>query len=116
MPARKTKKFSEERQRLQELLLSYAGRDMKRFIAIDHQTYLDGTLPQATKELLGLTASLALRCDDCIAYHILQCHSQGITTEQLVEALTVGLVVGGSITIPHIRRALAVWDELEEGK
>jgi len=112
MPDKNAKKFKKERERLQELMLSYAGRDMKRFIAIDHQTYLEGALPQRTKELLGLVASLVLRCDDCINYHVQQCKSQGVSTEELVETLTVGLVVGGSITIPHIRRALDTWDEL----
>lgn len=116
MPELKSKLFHQERERLQALMLSYAGRDMKRFIAIDHQTYLEGALPQPTKELLGLVASLVLRCDDCIGYHILQCHDQKVTTAELVECLTVGLVVGGSITIPHIRRALDLWDEMEMRK
>ena len=112
MAGKQAQQFAKERARLQELMLGYASRDMKRFLAIDHQAYLDGELPQKTKELLGLTASLVLRCDDCVSYHILQCKSQGVTTGELVEALTVGLVVGGSITIPHIRRALDLWDGL----
>ena len=114
MAGNKADKFRIERARLQELMLGYANRDMKRFIAIDHQAYLDGELPQQTKELLGLTASLVLRCDDCVNYHVLQCHAQGVTTGELVEALTIGLVVGGSITIPHIRRALDTWDGLKD--
>ena len=108
----KPESFAAERERLQILMQSYAGRDMKRFLTLDHQVYQDGALPARTKELLGLTASLVLRCDDCIHFHLSQCHQQGITTEELVEALSVGLVVGGSITIPQIRRALEQWDSL----
>jgi AhpD family alkylhydroperoxidase len=76
---------------------------------------LDGALPAKTKELLGLAASLVLRCDDCVTYHLLQCHACGVVTDELVEALHIGLIVGGSITIPHLRRAFAAWDELTQG-
>ena len=104
--------FSNERERLQAIMQSYAGRDMKRFLTIDHQVYQDGALPKASKELLGLTASLVLRCDDCINYHLIECHKAGVQTDELIEALSIGLVVGGSITIPHIRRAIDAWDQL----
>jgi len=105
--------FNLKRARLQDLLQRYAGREMQRFLTIDHQAYLDGALPAQIKELLGLVASAVLRCDDCIYYHLLQCRAAGVTTAELVEALTIALIVGGSITIPHLRRAIAVWDELE---
>ena len=85
---------------------------IKRFFSIDSTTYEEGTLSKSTKELLGLVASLVLRCDDCILYHIIQCFELGITSNEFIEALNIGLVVGGSITIPHLRRAIQSWDEL----
>jgi AhpD family alkylhydroperoxidase len=88
---------------------------MKRFWTLDSQAYQDGALSAKVKELLGLTASLVLRCDDCVLYHTIQCHEAGVTTEEFEEALNVGLVVGGSITIPHLRRAFAAWEELQAG-
>jgi AhpD family alkylhydroperoxidase len=92
--------------------MQYADLSIKRFYGLDSQAYREGALPRRTKELLGLVASLVLRCDDCIKYHIMQCHNEGVTSDELVEALAIGLVVGGSITIPHLRRALQAWDEL----
>ena len=83
----------------------------KRFFSLDSQTYQDGALPARTKELLGLVASLVLRCDDCIAYHVDQCVNAGITDEELWETFDVGLIVGGSIVIPHLRRAVEFLDE-----
>jgi AhpD family alkylhydroperoxidase len=107
-------RFSRERVKLNELLHKYAGKQMKRFLTVDHQVYEDGALSVKTKELLGLTASLVLRCDDCVLYHLIRCHEEGATSLELEEALAIGLVVGGSITIPHIRRALAAWDEMQD--
>lgn len=93
--------------------MKYAGLGIKRFYSLDSQTYREGALPAKTKELLGLVASLVLRCDDCIKYHVIQCEKEGVTSAELEEALTIGLIVGGSITIPHLRRALQAWDELQ---
>ncbi len=104
--------FRRNRERLNELVLNYGGKDIKRFFSLDNQVYREGALTTNTKELLGLVASLVLRCDDCIRYHIQQCHLVGVKTEELREALAIGLVVGGSITIPHLRRAIETWDEL----
>jgi AhpD family alkylhydroperoxidase len=81
------------------------------FFALDHQTYQDGALSAKTKELLGLTASAVLRCDDCIAYHIDQCVGAGCSDEEIWEALDVALVVGGSIVIPHLRRGVEFLDQ-----
>lgn len=106
------KKFWEERAELNETALRNAGRITKRFFSLDHQAYQEGALPVKTKELLGLVASLVLRCDDCIAYHLVRCREEGITTGELEEALSIGLVVGGSITIPHLRRAFRAWEEM----
>ena len=83
----------------------------KRFFRLDGQTYEPGALPVQTKELLGLVASMVLRCDDCIAYHIDQCVKAGISDEQLWEAFDVALIVGGSIVIPHLRRGVEFLDE-----
>lgn len=83
----------------------------KRFFSLDHQTYQEGELPLKTKELLGLVASMVLRCDDCIAYHIDQCVKVGVHDEELWEAFDVALIVGGSIVIPHLRRGVEFLDE-----
>lgn len=104
------------RETLNGSVMEIAGLEIKRFFSLDSQTYREGALPASTKELLGLVASLVLRCDDCILYHTIECHKAGFTTEQFAEACTVGLVVGGSIVIPHLRRAASRWLELEEGK
>ncbi|HUS70935.1 MAG TPA: carboxymuconolactone decarboxylase family protein [Anaerolineae bacterium] len=104
--------FQEERERLNEIVMQYAGLNMKRFYNLDSQVYRDGALPARTKELLGLVASLVLRCDDCIKYHLMRCREEDVTSEELEEALAVGLVVGGSITIPHLRRAFEAWSQL----
>jgi AhpD family alkylhydroperoxidase len=87
---------------------------IKRFFNLDTQAYADGALPVKTKELLGLVASLVLRCDDCVLYHLLKCHEEGVTDQEFDETMSVGLIVGGSITVPHIRRAFKAWEDLKE--
>ncbi len=108
--------FKEERDRQNETVLKYAGLNMKRFYSLDGQVYAEGAISARTKEMIGLVASLVLRCDDCIMYHLIQCRDANVTTEEIEEALTIGLAVGGSITIPHIRRAFTAWEELTEPK
>jgi AhpD family alkylhydroperoxidase len=88
----------------------------KRFFRLDGQSYEPGALPAPTKELLGLVASMVLRCDDCIAYHIDQCVKAGISDEQLWEAFDIALIVGGSIVIPHLRRGVEFLDECRAQK
>ncbi len=88
---------------------------VRRFFALDTQTYQAGALDVKTKELLGLVASMVLRCDDCISYHVAQCKEAGVTREEFFETFSVGLVVGGSIVIPHLRRAVDFLDQLEGG-
>lgn len=105
--------FQSQREKLQALMLEKSDKTMKRFLNLDTQAYADGALPAKEKELLGLVASLVLRCEDCINYHLVQCHKLGLKEDELVEAMSVGLIVGGSITIPHIRRAMKAWDVLE---
>ena len=113
MSGKTIEKFSQEREKLNQVVMKYSGSNIKKFYSLDSQVYSEGALPKKTKELLGLVASLVLRCDDCINYHIIRCHQEDVTSEELDEALAIGLVVGGSITIPHLRRTLQAWDELK---
>jgi AhpD family alkylhydroperoxidase len=107
--------FNEYRQRMNEVILGQDNKVIKRFFSLDNQTYEDGALTEVTKELLGLVASMVLRCDDCIKYHLGRCFELGVTKDQVYEACSVALVVGGSIFIPHMRRAAEYWEELEKG-
>ena len=109
----KVEAFNEYRQRMNERIAQQDNKVLKRFFSLDHQTYQEGALSALTKELLGLVASLVLRCDDCISYHLGTCHELGVTTEQIMEVFAVANVVGGSICIPHTRRALEYWEVLQ---
>jgi AhpD family alkylhydroperoxidase len=109
----RAKEFREERERLNKIVLDNSGLTIKRFFNLDTQAYADGALSARTKELLGLVSSLVLRCDDCILYHLLRCFEEGVSDQEFEETMSIGLVVGGSITIPHIRRAFKAWDELK---
>jgi len=109
------KTFREYRERMNERILSDATLTTQRFFNLDTRCYEDGALPSRTKEMLGLSASLVLRCDDCIAYHLIRCVELGVTEDELLEIFDVGLVVGGSIIIPHLRRARELLDELLDG-
>jgi AhpD family alkylhydroperoxidase len=102
-------RFLNEREALNRAVLEKADRVVKRFFSLDSLAYGDGALRAGTKELLGLTASLVLRCDDCVAHHLGRCRELGISTEELMEAMGIGMLVGGSITIPHVRRAVRYW-------
>jgi len=115
MPEGKLEKFKKEREAQNEMLLKYAQLNMKRFLNIDWHAYEDGALPKKTKELLGLATSMVLRCDDCVNYHLIECREAGVSDAELEEALAIAMVVGGSITIPHLRRAFAAWDEAKQG-
>jgi AhpD family alkylhydroperoxidase len=107
----KVEQFTQERAAYNEILAKYANSSQKRFYGLDASTYEEGALDKKTKELLGFVASLVLRCDDCILYHVIECQKVGVSSKELSEAVSIGLLVGGSITIPHIRRAMKVWDE-----
>ena len=107
--------FTRFRQRMNERILAEPNQVVRRFFALDTQTYQAGALDVKTKELLGLVASMVLRCDDCISYHVAQCREAGVTREEFFETFSVGLVVGGSIVIPHLRRAVDFLDQLEAG-
>ncbi len=103
-----------KRQEANDRVLSKETLTTKRFFALDGQAYEEGTLPAKTKELMGLVASTVLRCNDCITYHVLQSIKCGAAQSEIVESLDVALVVGGSITIPHVRHAQSILQEIEE--
>ena len=111
--AKSVEMFKKERERLNEIVLSRDNVNIKRFFGIDDAVYRDGALDSKTKELLGLVASLVLRCDDCISYHTIQAKSMNVTDQEFDEVMSIGLVVGGSITIPHVRRASSLWEEMK---
>ena len=106
--------FKKEREQLNETILARDDVNIKRFFALDNAVYRDGALSAKTKELLGLVSSLVLRCDDCITYHITKAKEHKISDQEFDEVMSIGLIVGGSITIPHIRRAYRAWKELSE--
>ena len=114
MSGDRIKEFTEFRQRMNQRILAEPNQVVRRFFALDTQTYQAGALDVKTKELLGLVASLVLRCDDCISYHVAQCKDAGVSRDEMFEAFSVGLVVGGSIVIPHLRRAVDFLDKLEQ--
>lgn len=105
--------FQKFRAEMNEEIQNSNHLGMKRFFALDHQAYEPGALDTKTKELLGLVASTVLRCDDCITYHLVRCAEEGWSRQQVIDALNVALIVGGSITIPHVRRAFARMREIE---
>ena len=109
------RRFLETRSRLNENVDKADNFLVKRFYNIDHNTYLEGAIPAKYKEMMGLVVSAGLRCDDCINYHIIQSYRLGASRAEQEEALNVALVVGGSIVIPHLRRAYAVLEELYGG-
>ena len=114
--AKSVEEFKKEREKLNEIVLSGDNIDIKRFFGIDAAVYRDGALDARTKELLGLVASLVLRCDDCITYHTIRAREMNYTDREFDEVIAIGLVAGGSITIPHVRRASRLWSELQEDK
>ena len=105
--------FRQFRERMNAEILGEGNLVINRFFALDTRTYEAGALDVKTKELLGLVASLVLRCDDCVTYHLTRCAEERVTRAELFESLSVGLIVGGSIVIPHLRRAVDRWSELE---
>jgi ribonuclease HI len=105
--------FQKSRAELNDEILNCGHLGIKRFFALDHQAYEPGALDSRTKELLGLVASTVLRCDDCITYHLVRCGEVGWRRAEVIDALNVALVVGGSITIPHVRRAFFGMREIQ---
>jgi len=108
--------FNAYRSKMNEKLLADNNKIIKRIFNLDTNTYTDGVLPKKTKELLGLGNSLVLRCDDCVRYHLEESFKLGISKEEVVEAMSVSLLIGGTIVIPHLRRAFEYWEALEDSK
>lgn len=106
--------FNDYRQKMNDRLLGHENKVLRRFFSLDSGTYADGALSAKTKEMLGLVASMVLRCDDCIKYHLEKCYTLGINDDELFELFSVANVVGGSICIPHTRRAVEYWDILKD--
>jgi AhpD family alkylhydroperoxidase len=110
------KEFNDYRQVMNEKLLNDNNKVIKRIFNLDTIAYMDGALNVKTKELLGLVASAVLRCDDCVKYHLETCYKEGISKEEMMEAMSIATLVGGTIVIPHLRRAYEFWEALEENK
>lgn len=110
----KVKEFRDYRARMNEKILAADNKVMKRIYNIDTNTYMDGALSTKTKEMLGLVSSMVLRCDDCVKYHLEKCLEQGVTTDELFEIFSVANLVGGTIVIPHTRRAVEYWEALHQ--
>jgi len=108
------KDFREYRERMNRRILESDNLQIKQFFNLDWKAYRPDALDVKTKELLGLVASTVLRCDDCIAYHVIRCSEEKISEPQFLEAMNIALIVGGSITIPHLRRAVEMWDECKK--
>jgi len=107
------KEFNSYREKMNERINAQDNKVLKRFFSLDNQAYQDGALDVKTKELLGLIASMVLRCDDCISYHLGTCYELGVSRDEIFEVFSIANLVGGSICIPHTRRGVEYWDALE---
>ncbi|WP_237275491.1 carboxymuconolactone decarboxylase family protein [Tenacibaculum ovolyticum] len=113
--SQKVQEFNDYRAKMNDKILAGDNKIIKRIFNLDTNAYKEGHLPEKTKELLGLVASAVLRCDDCIAYHLETAHKKGVTKEEMMETMSIATLVGGTILIPHLRRAVEFWDAIEEG-
>lgn len=114
--AKNVEEFNEYRSRMNDRILNSGFRDYNKFFGLDTKAYVEGALPSKTKELMGLVASMVLRCNDCILYHIEKSIDQGATEQELHETFNIALIVGGSIVIPHLRYAIEQMDLIFEKK
>lgn len=105
--------FNLYREKMNAKMLEDNNKVLKRIFNLDTNAYMEGALSKKTKELLGLGNSLVLRCDDCVRYHLEECHKLGLTKEEVVEGMSISLLIGGTIVIPHLRRAYEYWEALE---
>ncbi len=105
--------FNAYRLKMNEKMLEDNNKILKRIFNLDTNAYMEGALSKKTKELLGLGNSLVLRCDDCVRYHLEECYKLGLTKEEVVEGMSISLLIGGTIVIPHLRRAFEYWEALE---
>lgn len=108
------KEFNDYREKMNEKILAADNVVLKRLFNLDTNTYAEGALPVKTKEMLGLVASMVLRCDDCVKYHLEKCKENGVSTAEVFEVFAVANIVGGTIVIPHTRRAVEFWEELNK--
>ena len=114
MPNNRVQKFNDYRSEMNEKILSNDNKIIKRIFNLDTNAFKKGCLPVKTKELMGLVASAVLRCDDCIAYHLETCYKEGVSKEEIMETLSIATLIGGTIVIPHLRKAYESWEVLEE--
>lgn len=112
--ASKIEEFRSYRKKMNEKILASANLSIKRLYSLDTLTYQEGALSVRTKEMLGLVSSMVLRCDDCVKYHLERCYEEGVTTQEMMDIFSVANLVGGTIVIPHTRRAFEYWEELTE--
>ena len=108
--------FNDYRQRMNEKILGADNLVIKRLFNLDTNTYAEGALSTKVKEMIGLSASMVLRCDDCVKYHLQKCFELGVSKEEVFEVFAISNIVGGTIVIPHLRRAVEFWEELESTK
>ncbi len=113
MPTNKVKEFNDYRSKMNDRILNEDNKILKRIFNLDTNAFKEGHLPVKTKELLGLVASLVLRCDDCVAYHLETCYKEGVSKGEVMDTLSIATLVGGTIVIPHLRRAYEYWEVLE---
>ena len=114
MQKNKVQKFNDYRSEMNDKILSNDNKIIKRIFNLDTNAFKKGHLPIKTKELMGLVASAVLRCDDCIAYHLETCYKEGVSKEEIMETLSIATLIGGTIVIPHLRKAYEFWEVLEE--
>ena len=114
MPKNKVQKFNDYRSEMNDKILGNDNKVIKRIFNLDTNAFIKGHLPVKTKELMGLVASAVLRCDDCVAYHLETCYKEGVSKEEIMETLSIATLIGGTIVIPHLRKAYEFWEVLEE--
>ena len=112
--ASQIQEFNDYRSKMNDKLMNDNNKVIKRIFNLDTNAYAEGALDVKTKELLGLVASAVLRCDDCVKYHLETSYKNGVTKEEMMESMSIATLVGGTIVIPHLRRAYEFWEELEE--
>ncbi|WP_310992350.1 carboxymuconolactone decarboxylase family protein [Aequorivita marina] len=113
MKNNQTEEFNVYREKMNKKMLAENNKIIKRMFNLDTNAYMEGALSKKTKELLGLGNSLVLRCDDCVRYHLEECYKLGLSKEEVVEGMSISLLIGGTIVIPHLRRAFEYWEALE---
>ncbi len=106
--------FNDYRSKMNDKIMASNNKIIKRIFNLDTNAYQDGSLPESTKEMLGLACSMVLRCDDCVRYHLGKCYELGITTDEVQEIFSIATLIGGTIVVPHLRRAVEYWEALSQ--